>query len=53
LRQLVTTAARAAHACLNAGKLPPAIYTPSLCDNCSLIDACQPKTVLAPATPLP
>jgi CRISPR-associated exonuclease Cas4 len=53
LRNLVASAAQAAHDCLNAGKLPPATYHPKRCDDCSLIDACQPKTLLPSTTFLP
>lgn len=43
LRQLVITTLKAIKECFSSRITPQAEYLPSRCDNCSLIDHCQPK----------
>lgn len=42
LRQLTLDTIDGVRRMLDGGRTPPARYTPRLCDNCSLIDLCQP-----------
>lgn len=43
LRQLTLDTIDSVRRMLDGGQTPPARYTPRLCDNCSLIDLCQPQ----------
>ncbi len=45
LRALTLEIAEKVRAMLEAGQTPPALYAPKLCDRCSLIRLCQPKSM--------
>lgn len=48
LRTLTTRIAAETRAMIYAGNTPAPVYRPATCDNCSLIDLCEPKRLQSP-----
>lgn len=48
LRALTSRIAAETRSMIGAGHTPPPVYRPAACDNCSMLDLCEPKRLQAP-----